>query len=143
MSSIPVRRAGPLLSEIVAYCAEHPYTGNDLELGVVTCQQTMVGTERVVSVLGDVPQVMGMTMDLLDAVDQNLVSFDHGRLVLNVVPKLLYEPLYVGRRAEYIVFRRVCTRCHNSRKIPDWTNWNEEYGEPRPKPCLECLEWPQ
>lgn len=139
----PVRRAGPLLSEIVAYCAEHPYTGNDLELGVVTFQQTMVGTERVVSVLGDVPQVMGMTMDLLDAADQDLVSFDRGRLVLNVVPKLSYEPLYVGRRAEYIVFRRVCTRCHNSRKIPDWTNWNEEYGEPRPKPCPECLEWPQ
>lgn len=143
MSSIPVRRAGPLLSEILAYCAEHPYTGNDLELGIVTFQQTMVGTERVVSVLGDVPQVMGMTMDLLDAADQDLVSFDRGRLVLNVVPKLLYEPLYVGRRAEYIVFRRVCTRCHNSRKIPDWTNWNHEYGEPRPKPCPECLEWPQ
>jgi len=42
-----------------------------------------------------------------------------------------------------VVFRRVCTRCHNLRKVPDWGNWNEEYGEPRPKPCPECAEWPQ
>jgi hypothetical protein len=32
----------------------------------------------------------------------------------------------------------VCPRCHGSRKVPDWTNWNTEYGEPRPKPCPDC-----
>jgi hypothetical protein len=31
-----------------------------------------------------------------------------------------------------------CTRCRGSRRVPDWTDWNEHYGEPRPKPCPDC-----
>lgn len=144
MSSAPVRQAGPLLSAVLAHCAENPYTGDDLEPGVITFRQTMVGSERAIGVLGDVPHVIHMTMDLLDVADPELVSFERGLLTLNVSPdKLLYAPLYVGRRAGCVVFRRVCSRCHGSRKVPDWTNWNEEYGEPRPKPCPECLEWPR
>lgn len=143
MTNPPVRQAGPLLSAILAYCVEHPYVGDDLEPEDVTFQQTMVGTERIVSVLGDVPHVMGVSAELLDVVDPHLVSFDRGLLTLDVVPRLLYRPLYVSWRADVVVLRRVCTRCYGSRKVPDWTNWNEEYGEPRPKPCPECEEWPR
>lgn len=144
MTTTPTRQAGPLLSAVLAYCAEHPYTGGDLEPGVLTFQQTMVGTERVISVLCEVPEVMEAATDLLDAADQELVSFERGLLVLNVVPRLLYQPLYIGRRAEAVVFRRVCTRCHNSRKVPDWSRGLDPvYGEPKGKPCPECLEWSQ
>lgn len=135
--------SGPLLSAILTYCAENPYTGDDLEPGDLTVRQTMVGTERVLSVLGDIPHVVHVSVELLDAADPEVMSFDRGLLRLNLLPNaLLYEPLYVDRRADCVVFRRVCTRCHNSRKIPDWTSWNAEYGEPRPKPCPACAEWP-
>lgn len=144
MSSAPVRQAGPLLSAVLAHCAEHPYTGGDLELEDVTFQQTMVGTERIVSVLGDVPHVMGVSVELLDVVDPHLVSFDRGLLRLNVSPTmLLYEPLYIGWRADIVMFRRVCTRCHGLRKVPDWSQGLDPvYGEPQGKPCPECLDWP-
>lgn len=139
----PVQQAGPLLAAVLACCAENPYDGADLEPDDVTFQQQLVGTERVVSVLGDIPDVMAVSVELLDAFDPDLVSFERELLVLNVVPRLLYRPLYVSRRADCVVFRRVCARCHGSRKVPDWTNWNHEYGEPRPKPCPECQEWPR
>lgn len=112
--------------------------------GDLTMQQQMVGTERIVSVLGDAPKVMQVSVDLLEAVDPELVSFERGLLVLNVVPRLLYEPLYVGHRADVVVFRRVCTRCHGLRKVPDWSQGLDPvYGEPKGKPCPECLGWPQ
>lgn len=144
MTSPPVRQTGPLLSAVLGHCAENPYTGDDLEPDGLTVKQQMVGVERVVRILGDVPHVVYVSVELLEAADPELVSFDCGLLTLKMSPdKLLYEPLYIGRRADCIVLRRVCTRCHDSRKVPDWTNWNEEYGEPRPKPCPECLEWPR
>ena len=144
MSSAHVRQAGPLLSAVLNYCAENPYNGEDLEPSDLAVQQTMVGTERVLSVLGDIPHVVHVSVELLDAADPEVMLFNRGLLKLNLSPDaLLYEPLYVGRRADYVVFRRVCTRCRNSRKVPNWTDWNEEYGEPRPKPCPDCLEWPQ
>lgn len=31
-----------------------------------------------------------------------------------------------------------CPRCRGLRQVPDWSNWNQEYGEPRPKPCPDC-----
>lgn len=46
MSSVPIQQAGPLLSTVLAYCIEHPYAGDDLEVGVLTFQQQMVGDER-------------------------------------------------------------------------------------------------
>lgn len=144
MTSPPVRQAGPLLSALLAYCAGHPYIGEDLAPADLMMQQTMVGTERVVSVLGDAPHVVHMTVDLLDAADPSLVSFDRGLLRLNVVPELLYRPLYVSWRADSIMFRRVCTQCYGSRKVPDWSQGLDSiYGEPKGKPCLECLDWPQ
>lgn len=140
----PVRQAGPLLSAVLAWCAGHGWDGEDLRCNDVTLQRhTADDGVRTVSVLGDVPHVMAASTELLEAADPALVSFDRGLLRLNVVPELLYEPLYVWCRADVVVLRRVCTRCHGSRKIPDWANWNEEYGEPRPKPCPECLEWPR
>lgn len=33
-----------------------------------------------------------------------------------------------------------CERCKGHGVVPDWSNWNEAYGEPRPKPCPECEE---
>lgn len=36
--------------------------------------------------------------------------------------------------------RPSCRRCGGRRKVPDWSNWNEEYREPRPKPCPDCVE---
>lgn len=144
MSSVPVRQAGPLLSAVLAYCAEHPYSGEDLAPGSLTMQRHLVGTERVVSVLGEAPHVVHITVELLDAADPGLVSFDRGLLRLNVVPELLYEPLYVSWRADSIVFRRVCTRCHGLRKVPDWSQGLDPiYLEPQGKPCPECLGWPQ
>lgn len=145
MSSTPIRQAGPLLATILAWCAEHPWNGEDLRYDDVTFQQhTADDGTRTVSVLGEVPHVMAASTELLEVADPELVSFENGLLVLNVQPaKLLYRPLYVSRRADCVVFRRVCTRCHGSRKVPDWTNWNHEYGEPRPKPCPECERWPQ
>jgi hypothetical protein len=144
VTSPPIRQAGPLLSAILAHCAENPYTGDDLEPDGLTVKQQMVGTERAIRVLGVVPHVVYVSVELLEAADPELVSFERGLLMLNMSPdRLLYEPLYIGRRADCVVFRRVCSRCHGSRKVPDWTNWNQEYGEPRPKPCPECLEWPR
>lgn len=141
----PVQQAGPLLSAVLTWCAEHPWSGKDLHYDDVTFQQrTAEDGTCTVSVLGDVPHVMAASTEILEAADPELVSFENGLLVLNVQPaKLLYQPLYVARAAQSVVFRRVCARCHGFRKVPDWTNWNHEYGEPRPKPCPECLEWPQ
>lgn len=31
-----------------------------------------------------------------------------------------------------------CSRCKDRGYVPDWTNWNQAYGEPHPKPCPEC-----
>jgi hypothetical protein len=31
-----------------------------------------------------------------------------------------------------------CPRCNGLGQIPDFTDWNREYGEPRPKPCPAC-----
>jgi hypothetical protein len=31
-----------------------------------------------------------------------------------------------------------CAKCRDRSYVPDWSNWNTEYGEPRPKPCPEC-----
>lgn len=31
-----------------------------------------------------------------------------------------------------------CTTCSDRGYVPDWRNWNHEYGEPRPKPCPDC-----
>jgi hypothetical protein len=141
VTTTPTGQAGPLLSAVLVYCAEHPYADGDLEPGVLTFQQTMVGTERVVNVLGDVPDVMEAATELLDAADPQLVSFERGLLVLNVVPLLLYRPLYVGRRADTVVFRRVCATCYDSRKVPDWSRGLDPvYGEPKGKPCPDCLE---
>lgn len=142
MTTAPTRQAGQLLTAILAYCVEHPYAGDDLEPEPLTLQQTVVGTECVVSVLGDVPEVMDAATELLDAADLTLVSFERGLLTLDVVPRLLYQPLYVSRRADGVVFRRVCARCYNSRKVPDWLQGLDPvYGEPKGKPCPECADW--
>ena len=146
MSTSLTQPAGPLLTEVLAWCADHPWTGGDLSVGDLTCQQHYDAetNTRTVSVLGAPPQVMAVSVDLLEQADPQFLKFDRGLLAINVLPeRMLYEPLYVGWRAELVVFRRVCTRCHNSRKVPDWGNWNEEYGEPRPKPCPVCAEWPR
>jgi len=144
VTTAPTKQAGPLLSAVLTYCAEHPYAGDDLEPGILTFQQTMVGAERVVSVLGNVPDVMEAATDLLDAADPQLVSFGRGLLTLNVAPRLLYRPLYVGRRADTVMFRRVCATCHGLQKVPDWSQGLDPvYGEPKGKPCPECLEWPR
>jgi hypothetical protein len=138
------RQTGPLLLQILAWCAAHPYVGEDLEPGDITFQQDYDHADgtRTVSVLGEAPQVMAASVNLLEAVDQDLVSFDRGLLVLNVTPRLLYRPLYVGRRADCVVFERVCALCHNSRKMPDWSQGLDSvYGEPRAKPCTECATW--
>lgn len=133
------RQAGPLLAEVLAYCAEHPYTGDALEVAALTVQQRIQGEHRILSVLGEPPDVAAFNMDLLDEADPAFASFGGGILVLNVEPqKLLYRPVYVEGNALSVVFTRVCARCHDSRKVPDWRNWNSEYGEPRPKPCPEC-----
>ncbi len=31
-----------------------------------------------------------------------------------------------------------CARCKDRGYVPDWTNWNQAYGEPHPKPCPDC-----
>ena len=147
MTVTPARPAGTLLTEVLAWCAEHPWNGGDLPIGDLTFQQHYDAETdtHTVSVLGTPPQVMAASVDLLEQADPQFLKFDRGLLVIDVQPeRLLYEPLYVGWRAEMVVFRRVCTRCHNSRKIPDWSHGLDPvYGEPKGKPCPECLEWPR
>ena len=31
-----------------------------------------------------------------------------------------------------------CKRCRDTGRVPNWQDWDEYHGEPRPKPCLEC-----
>ena len=31
-----------------------------------------------------------------------------------------------------------CARCRDQRIVPDWTNWDDYHGEPKPKPCPDC-----
>lgn len=31
-----------------------------------------------------------------------------------------------------------CARCRGQRIVPDFTNWDEYHGEPKPKPCPDC-----
>jgi len=141
VTTMPMQPSGPLLTEVLAWCAEHPWDGDDLTPGALTFQwhYSEADNSRAVSVMGAPPELAAFDIGLLDNADQELVTFERGLLVLNVQPeRVLYEPLYVSRRAEFVMFRHVCSRCHNSRKVPDWTNWNEEYGEPRPKPCPDC-----
>jgi len=136
-----VKQAGALLTEVIAYCLEHPYGGEDLAIGDITFQQHYNDADgtRTVSVLGDAPDVIGVSTVLLEHGDPQFMTFRNGLLELNVQPRrLLYQPLYFGRSAEAVMFRRVCPRCLGRRKVPDWQNWNTEYGEPRPKPCPEC-----
>lgn len=32
-----------------------------------------------------------------------------------------------------------CPRCKGHGKVPDWTNWDAYHGEPKPKPCPDCI----
>jgi hypothetical protein len=32
----------------------------------------------------------------------------------------------------------VCPRCKGHGKVPDWTNFDQYHGEPKPKPCPDC-----
>lgn len=146
MSSVPVRQVAPLLTEILAWCAEHPWDGGDLTPGDLTFQQRYIAENdtRIVSTAGTPPEVLAASVELLEGADPQLLKFDdRGLLIFDVQPEpLLYEPLYVGWRAETVVFRRVCTRCHNSRKVPDWLQGLDSvYGEPKGKPCPECADW--
>lgn len=140
------RTAGPLLAQVLTWCAEHPWNGDDLPYDDITFQRNYdADGSYTVSILGDVPDVLAVTTDLLDAADPDLMSFERGLLVLNIQPeKLLYWPLYVACRAESVVFRRTCPRCYNSRKVPDFSQGLDPvYGEPRPKPCPVCEGWPR
>jgi hypothetical protein len=125
MTTVPMRQAGTLLAEVLAWCAENPWGGGDLTPGDLTLQQhyTAEDDTRTVSTLGAVPEVVAISVELLEKADPQLLKFDDcGLLTFDVQPeRLLYEPLYVGWRAESVVFRRVCTRCHNSRIVPDWS----------------------
>lgn len=31
-----------------------------------------------------------------------------------------------------------CQRCRGLGKVPDWSNWDDYHGEPKPKPCPDC-----
>lgn len=33
-----------------------------------------------------------------------------------------------------------CARCHGQGYVPDFTNWDDYHGEPKPKPCPDCTE---
>jgi hypothetical protein len=34
--------------------------------------------------------------------------------------------------------QETCPRCKGHGKVPDWSNWDEYHGEPKPKPCPGC-----
>lgn len=36
----------------------------------------------------------------------------------------------------------VCPTCHGLSYVPDFTNWDEYHGEPKPKPCPVCSDTP-
>lgn len=31
-----------------------------------------------------------------------------------------------------------CSRCRDQKIVPDWSNWDQYHGEPKPKPCPDC-----
>jgi hypothetical protein len=140
--SAPIQKAGALLTDVLAYCAAHPYDGEDLVIGDIAFQQHYNEADgtRTVSVLGDAPDVLGVSTALLEWADPQFISFSGGLLVLDAEPRqLLYRPLYLGRDAQVVMFQRVCTTCRDRRKVPDWSQGLDPvYGEPKGKPCPEC-----
>lgn len=101
MSAIPTVYPGQLLTEILTWCAEHPWTGGDLTPGDITFQQhyNEADDTRTVSIMGTPPEIMAVSVALLDQADPQLLRFERGLLVLDVQPEsVLYEPLYVSRR---------------------------------------------
>jgi hypothetical protein len=48
--------------------------------------------------------------------------------------------LRLGTAPSALLRGDLCPRCHDRGVIPDWSHWNAEHGELRPKPCPACTE---
>lgn len=111
--SVPAPRAGGILEDVLSYCLDHPYQGSTLVVDDLLLQNT--GNDnggRTVTVMGNAPEIVSFGTEVLDLLEPGwpgITSFrSDGVLVLDVQPEpLLYRPLYVGRGAREVVFRRV------------------------------------
>lgn len=51
------------------------------------------------------------------------------------------EPTWVMEIEEFwkqFEWVRKCQTCRGEGQVPNWQDWNEYHGEPRPKPCPDC-----
>jgi hypothetical protein len=113
MSGMPLPRVGSLLEDVLSYCMEHPYQDSALVAEALLLRRTRHGDDTVtVTLEGDAPEIVSFSTELLDQVESDwldITSIRHdGVLILDVLPqRLAYRPVYVGRGACEVVFRRV------------------------------------
>lgn len=78
---------------VLSWLNHHPYTAESTaQSGVIAFRR---GDDGAVTVEGDAPDVLGITVELLDTALNQYVSFDDGVITLHVQPEpLRYRPLY-------------------------------------------------
>lgn len=93
-----------LLADVLAYCDQHPLWPLP-PFGELTMQRHDDGT---ITVLGEVPDVICVTAELLDDADPRYLAFETDTLVIDVSPEpLRYRPLGPDRYRRTVVFERV------------------------------------
>lgn len=50
----------------------------------------------------------------------------------------LRQAIYEAENPQTTAAAATCGTCKGHSYVPDWSNFNPEFGEPRPKPCPTC-----
>jgi hypothetical protein len=99
------REAPDLLARVIDWCNSHPTDGPLPESGALEMHRNADGT---ITVLGDIPEVLGISSELLRLAAPQYLSFADGILTMDVLPEPLhYRPLGPDPRSFTVVFERV------------------------------------
>jgi hypothetical protein len=94
-----------LLGEILVWCYEHPATFPLDESGSLEMRRDADGS---ITVIGDIPDVLAISAELLAAASPEYLTFSDGVLAMNVQPETLhYRALGPDPRSRVIVFERI------------------------------------
>jgi hypothetical protein len=111
LSSTPSTPPAPLLDEVLAYCAAHPYQGDPLSWRDIHFRKDIdpdAATGFTMHVVGEVPDAIAVSFPLLNGHLFPTRRWDGTHLMLDVVGgPLVYQPVYADDDRQLVVFHRV------------------------------------